>query len=411
VGRTVYRLLLAAVALLLLAIPALGQTRGVEMAKLDIHPETVLVGDDDTRNIYFDATVNNLKPTAKVYLTFRKENSNTALQVELKHDDGLWTGKKTVDGNNAGTWNLVYCTYQVDGETGVLDFDEDNTAIEKRFTVQKEAAPDLVELDIHPETVTVAAGSGKDIYFDAAVDDLDTDATVFLVFRKEGSTSELKAELAYEDGVWTGKKTVNDGDAGTWKLVDCSYKLGEETGSIAFDTGDADIDLKFTVKKMAVTPPAKDKDKDGDKAPAPRICKPKQLRAVAGYDEDGKTKQVTLTWRPWNENSASKFTVYAGYDARHMVRVATVEGRNNCTLNLDEVLKALEEQKKPKGRKHVLFRVGNNAGFSNVAVVHLAQYKVKAGKEHGKWNAREHPTAKVKWDACKHPQAKVKRDK
>lgn len=402
-GRMVYRLLLAVVALLLLAIPALGQTGDPKVSKLDIRPEIVWVGEDGGQDVYFDAAINSLKTTGKVYLTFQKEGSNSALQVELRYNDGLWTGKKAVGNGDVGTWKLVYCSYRVDDETGILDLDGDNSAIETRFTVKEGAGPDIVELDVHPETVTVAADGSKNIYFDAAIDNLDTAGTVYLTFRKEGATAALQAELTYEDGLWTGKKTVDDGDIGTWKLVGCSYKLDDQTGSIAFDAGDPDIDTRFTVKKQAVvTPPNEDEDEDsenGDDTYVPGLCKPKQLRATLVCDEDGKTNRVNLAWQLGTGNNASEFKIYAGYSAGHMIQVGTVEGKLNCTLNLDDVIKALQAQNKPKGKKHVLFRVGNSAGFSNVAVVPLKPGKIKAGKGQGKWAVVcECPYAKVKWN-------------
>ncbi|MDI6908131.1 MAG: hypothetical protein QMC81_11685 [Thermoanaerobacterales bacterium] len=378
-GRAVYRLMLAVVTVLLLAVPALGQSGGPEVSKLLVRPDTVWINGDDSDEVSFEMTAGGLETTAKVYLTFQKAGSTSAMQVELRYHDGLWEGRRTVDGGDVGTWNLVYCSYKAADDFGIIDLDTDRATIETRFIVRESDNPNVLELDIHPETVIVDNDDSKDVYFDAAVNDLDADATVYLTFRKEGSTTELRAELTYDDGIWTGRKTVGEENIGTWKLAACTYKVDDETGSIDVNGDDPDIDTRFTVKEQAAaTPP--DEDGGGPAVPGKAVLKPKQLRAAVEYGEDGMAEEINLFWRYSAGAAIPQFKVYAGYNAGKMVEIGKVEGRFNCSVDVDDLTKALQAVHKPKGKKHVLLRVASGAGASNVAVVSLTQFKGQAGK-------------------------------
>lgn len=363
-SRTVYRLALAVIVILLLALPALGDTNDPEVSSLKVSPDTVWVSDGDVEDIFFEAQISDLGSTEDVYLTLLKDASSEIKAVTLDYDrNGLWKGEIRVDEDDIGTWKVINSYY---GDHEGITLDDNNSDIETTFLVKESTNSDIIELDIHPETIIVTEDTDKTVYFDAAVDDLDEDAVVYLTFKKDGATTEVEAELEYDDGLWVGSKSVDEDDLGTWRLQEATYELDadDKTGDLDFNTDDPDIDTRFVVKKAA------EDDDDGDDnpntSPVNGILK---LRAMVDYD-DGQAEDFNLYWSGDNDD----VTIYVGYNAAWMVQVKEVDG-SGCSLDADAVLDELKEMKWHNNKRNILFRVANENGVSNVAVVSLVQNK------------------------------------
>ncbi|MGC7847414.1 hypothetical protein ACP3TJ_10200 [Desulforudis sp. 1088] len=237
--------------------------------------------------------------------------------------------------------------------------------------------PAVADLDIEPETVWVGENVSKAVYFEATFLNVDTAQKVYLIFKKARSTDLLQAELAYDKGVWAGRALVTRAQVGTWDLEDCFYVV-DENGTdrivtVAYGKDEADVETRFAVRERTVTPLVPG---DGDKYKdiiAKRLLAPRHLRAAVDYGDNGEAETVELNWRCRGDYDKCEFAVYAGYSAGKMVKVAAVKGKLNCVVDVEDVVKALGETKKPKGKKLILFRVKNEAGKSNVAVVRLTE--------------------------------------
>ncbi len=235
--------------------------------------------------------------------------------------------------------------------------------------------PAAADLNIEPETVWVGENVSKAVYFEATFLNVDTAQKVYLIFKKAGSTDLLQAELAYDKGVWAGRALVTKAQVGTWDLEDCFY-IVDENGvdrmvTVTYSKDAPDVETRFVVRERTLTPPdagGGDKDKN---VIAKRLLAPRHLRAAVDYGDSGKAETVELNWRCRGEYEKAEFDVYAGYNAKKMVKVATVKGRLSCVIDIEDVSKVLGDAGKPKGKKFILFRVKNDAGKSNVAVAHL----------------------------------------